>query len=42
MENKLMLIINPAAGRGAYKINLPEALQLLDQGGCRQICSICF
>ena len=32
---KLMLIINPAAGRGAYKVNLPEALQLLDQGGCR-------
>ncbi|MBR0041043.1 MAG: YegS/Rv2252/BmrU family lipid kinase [Oscillospiraceae bacterium] len=35
MEKKLMLIINPAAGRGAYKVNLPEALQLLDQGGCR-------
>ena len=35
METKLMLIINPAAGRGAYKVNLPEALQLLDQGGCR-------
>ena len=35
MENKLMLIINPAAGRGAYKYTLPEALQLLDQGGCR-------
>ena len=33
MKKKLMLIINPAAGRGAYKFNLPEALQLLDQGG---------
>ncbi|MBQ3481929.1 MAG: YegS/Rv2252/BmrU family lipid kinase [Oscillospiraceae bacterium] len=35
MKKKLMLIINPAAGRGAYKLNLPDALQLLDQGGCR-------
>ena len=35
MYKKLMLIINPAAGRGAYKVNLPEALQLLDNGGCR-------
>lgn len=35
MEQKLMLIINPAAGRGAYKINLGDALQILDQGGCR-------
>ena len=35
METKLMLIINPAAGRGAYKLNLPEALRLLDLGGCR-------
>ena len=33
MKKKLMLIINPAAGRGAYKLNLPDALQLLDQGG---------
>ena len=32
---KLMLVINPAAGRGGYKVNLPEALQLLDQGGYR-------
>ena len=32
---KLMLVINPAAGRGGYKFNLPEALQLLDQGGYR-------
>ena len=35
MKKKLMMIINPAAGRGAYKINLPDALQLLDQGGYR-------
>ena len=35
MKKKLMLIINPAAGRGDYRINLPEALQLLDQGGYR-------
>ena len=35
MHKKLMLIINPAAGRGAYKLNLPDALQLLDQGGFR-------
>ena len=35
MKKKLMLIINPAAGRGAYKLNLPDALQLLDQGGYR-------
>ena len=32
---KLMLIINPAAGRGGYKYNLPEALQCLDQNGYR-------
>lgn len=30
---KLMLIINPVAGRGAYKADLPDALQLLDNGG---------
>ena len=35
MKKKLMLIINPAAGRGAYKIGLSDALQLLDQGGYR-------
>lgn len=32
---KLMLIINPVAGRGAYKINLPDALLTLDKGGYR-------
>lgn len=35
MNKKLMLIINPAAGRGAYKLNLADALQLLDRGGYR-------
>ncbi len=35
MNKKLMLIINPAAGRGAYRTNLADALQLLDRGGCR-------
>ena len=35
MEQKLMLIINPAAGRGAYKINIGDALQILDEGGYR-------
>lgn len=33
MQKKLMLIINPAAGRGGYKLNLGEALQTLDNGG---------
>lgn len=35
MKRKLMLIINPAAGRGSYKNNLGEALQILDNGGYR-------
>ena len=35
MKKKLMLIINPAAGRGGYKVNLPEALNILDIGGYR-------
>ena len=35
MERKLMLIINPAAGRGGYKTNLAEALSALDRGGFR-------
>lgn len=35
MEQKLMLIINPAAGRGGYKQNLGDALHLLDRGGFR-------
>ena len=33
MKKKLMLIINPAAGRGAYTVNFPEAMQLLAKGG---------
>ena len=32
---KLMLVINPAAGRGGFKFNLPDALQTLDRGGYR-------
>ena len=32
---KLMLIINPAAGRGAYRVNLGDALWELDKGGYR-------
>ena len=35
MDRKLMLIVNPAAGRGGYKVNLGDALQTLDAGGCR-------
>ena len=35
MNKKLMMIVNPAAGRGAYRTNLADALQLLDNGGCR-------
>ena len=32
---KLMLVVNPAAGRGSFKLGLPEALHLLDRGGYR-------
>ena len=32
---KLMLVINPAAGRGGYKNNLPDALHTLEKGGYR-------
>ena len=35
MEKKLMLIINPAAGRGGYKGDLGDALQTLDGAGYR-------
>ena len=35
MQQKLMLIVNPAAGRGAYKPGFADALQILDAGGCR-------
>jgi len=34
MNKKLMLIVNPAAGRGAYKQNFADALQMLSNGGC--------
>ena len=33
MSKKLMLIVNPAAGRGSYKNNFAEALRELDRGG---------
>ena len=33
MKKRLLLIINPAAGRGAYKFNFAEALQALSVGG---------
>lgn len=33
MKKKLMLVINPNAGRGGYKNNLGEALRILDRGG---------
>ena len=32
---RLMLIINPAAGRGGFRNGLGDALNLLDKGGCR-------
>ena len=35
MEKKLMLIVNPAAGRGAYKKGFADALHTMDQGGLR-------
>ena len=35
MEKKLMLIVNPAAGRGAYKKGFADALHTLDLGGLR-------
>lgn len=34
MKN-LMLIVNPAAGKGSYKVNFGEALNILDAGGFR-------
>lgn len=33
MKKKMMLIINPVAGRGAYTYNFPEAMNLLSYGG---------
>ena len=35
MDKKLMLIVNPAAGRGGYKYNFAEAMNELDKGGYR-------
>lgn len=33
MNKKMMLVINPVAGRGAYVYNFPEAMNLLYSGG---------
>ena len=33
MQKKLMLIINPVAGRGAYTQNFAEAMKILSYGG---------
>lgn len=33
MKKKLMMIVNPAAGRGGYVYNFAEALRELDRGG---------
>ena len=35
MHRKLLLIVNPAAGRGAYKKDFADAIKALDDGGCR-------
>ena len=35
MKKKLMLIVNPAAGKGEYKQKFGDALNLLDNGGYR-------
>ena len=35
MHRKLLLIVNPAAGRGAYKRDFADAVKTLDDGGCR-------
>lgn len=35
MDKRLMLIVNPAAGRGAYKKGFADALHTLDKGGMR-------
>ena len=35
MHRKLLLIVNPAAGRGAYQKDFADALKILDDGGCR-------
>ena len=33
MKKRLLLIINPAAGRGAYKNNFADAMLALSDGG---------
>ncbi len=34
MKNPLMMIINPAAGKGGFRRSLPDALKLLSDNGC--------
>lgn len=38
MQKKLMLIVNPNAGRSGYKSGFAEALKILDDGGYRATC----
>ncbi len=40
MKRRLLLIVNPAAGRGAYKKDFADALKVLDDGGCTP--TVCF
>ena len=40
MQRRLLLIVNPAAGRGAYKPDFADALHTLDLGGYRS--TVCF
>ncbi len=40
MSRKLLLIVNPAAGRGVYKLSFADSLQTLHDGGCRT--TVCF
>ena len=35
MDKKMMLIVNPVAGRGAFKLNFADAMQLLGSAGYR-------
>ena len=40
MKRRILLIVNPAAGRGAYQKESAEALKVLADGGC--VSTICF
>ena len=35
MDKSLMLIVNPMAGRGSYRISFGDAMLILAQGGYR-------